>query len=292
MRNNCNIKIDSEVLVCPHCTQSLVQENEALVCKPCNRNYPIVADTHLFISDNAVGSTQKNMLEYYGNIAKSYNICHGSSLYGTSYNIKKYYQRIFDKYIPKQSIILEFGAGTGRFSHIFRNYAKKLYISDLSFEMLAQNTTNSNLRACADTQYLPFESDSCDCAIGMTTFSYVPNKDIALKGLTRIVKKNGIIIIVDQNAKSWIKTLAKYYYFFKRKKNRVNSVQESHLSYMKELFIKHNIDILETKTISFVPHALPKFLTLCLTPFDSLLSTLPLTKHQGMRYYIIGRVRK
>lgn len=256
------------------------------------REFPVVEGIPILLDEERLGEAHKSVMEYYANEAVVYNRSHGGDLYGTEYNIRRYYQRLFDKYILRGGRVLEFGAGTGRFSRIFKEIAGELYLTDLSIEMLLNNPEISCLRVCADTEQIPFPDSSFDCCVGVTTFSYVPDKKAAVGELHRVLKPGGVLLIIDQHQRSFIKSIAALIYLKHREKNRVAPIRDSHLPYLTALFADNGFTIEERGIVSFIPHAFGRVLTTVFTPVDFILSHTPYVKNKGMRLYIAGRCEK
>ena len=228
-------------------------------------------------------------MKYYAKEASVYNTTHGSDLYGTDYNIKKHYMDIFTKHIPRNGPILEFGAGTGKFSSIFKEFSNECFLADFSIEMMLMNREKSLPRICADTENLPFCDNYFDCCIGVATFSYVPDKTQGLSEIIRVLKPGGKILILDQNRISFIFILSRLYYLRHRKYNRQPQISQSNLQFYKRLFEDAGLITEEYGTCSWIPHAFDTVPAKLLIPFDFIMSHLPIIKDYAMRLFIVGQ---
>lgn len=84
---------------------------------------------------------------------------------------------------------------------IFKKNKKEIFALDFSFEMLFYGkkriTGNSIYPVCGDAEILPFKNETfggISIAFGLRN---LPNKEIALKEFYRVLKKNGILVILE-----------------------------------------------------------------------------------------------
>ena len=107
---------------------------------------------------------------------------------------------------PKDKIILDLGAGKGRFAIALAEQGAKLVIGvDISEEMLKiakERTKQKNLQnriifERGDAQNLKYPNDYFDAAICLQTFMHLPNPQKCMQELARVVRPGGLII-VDQ----------------------------------------------------------------------------------------------
>jgi ubiquinone/menaquinone biosynthesis C-methylase UbiE len=279
-----------DYLICVNCgSNPLSESSTALICKQCGAEFPILEKIPVMLKSQEINDSKKQLMQYYAKESDAYNKTHGSDLYGTDYNIKKHYINIFNAFIPKGGRILEFGAGTGKFSTLFKDFTDELYLTDFSIEMLNVNREKSLPRICADTENLPFPDHFFDCCIGITTFCYLPDKKRGLSEIIRVLKPGGIILIIDQNRVNFIFMLSKLYYLRHRKLNRQPQVSQSTLFLYRQLFHEAGLEIETSGSFSWIPHALPTAIVKLLTPFDYILTRLPIVKNYAMRLFIIGK---
>lgn len=108
----------------------------------------------------------------------------------------------FSRYIDKESILLDLGAGWGEFS---RNIsAKKKYAMDLNPDCGKRIKGYADFiqQDCSNTWPLP--NDSLDVIFTSNFLEHLPNKtliDLTLTEAFRCLKKNGILICVGPNIK-------------------------------------------------------------------------------------------
>lgn len=278
-----------EFLRCIKCKSNNLSENEtALCCQNCNAEYPIKMGIPILMDKDNLLETKKELQSYYDDESTSYNITHGSELYGTEYNLDTHYQKIFDKYVPKDGNVLEFGSGTGRFSSVFKGMCKNICLTDFSINMLLSNTEKDLPKMCADTEVLPVADETFDFCVGMTTFSYLPNKIAGMKELWRVLKPGGRLLIIDQNSDRVILKFANLYYLRHRERNRQPQNMESNIPFLTGLMEQAKFKIDDKGYFSWIPHALPKYLVTLLRPFDFLLTKTGFLKKYAMRIYITG----
>lgn len=276
-------------LVCPKCKQALVSQTDSLFCDFCNKQYPVVENIPLMmdVGENAV--LKESLMKYYSAEAKDYNVTHGSSLYGTEYNLKNHYLKVFRQFLGDAGVTLEFGSGTGRFAEVLREFTDTLYLSDISLEMLLQNNKTPFARICTDTESLPFPDAFFDTCVGVTTFAYLPDKKAGIRELRRVLKPGGRLFILDMNRSSIVFKLTALYYLRHRKSNRPRHINESNLVFLRKLFADNRFTIDGTGVFSWIPHAVPKPVVSLLMPGDKIFSLLPIIRNHAMRLYITGR---
>jgi len=251
--------------------------------------FPIFHDIPIMLREDDLDHSKKQLMEYYANESSVYNFSHGSNLYGTDYNIDLHYMKIFEKYLPPDSRLLEFGAGTGKFSTILKDRSQECILTDFSVEMLHANREKTLPRICADTEILPFSDNYFDCCVGITTFGYLPDKKRGLLEIMRVLKPGGKIILIDQNRINLVFALGKLYYLKRRKKNRQPQLSESTIFFYRNLFREVDLSIEKSGTFSWIPHALSKPIVKLLIPIDFILTRIPFLKNYAMRVFLVGQ---
>ena len=117
---------------------------------------------------------------------------------------------LLDELVPKDQIIVDLGAGTGRLSRILAPIAKKLIACDISPHMLAFAKTTIDHAHCdfivADNRYLPLASNSVDVvtegwsighSVGWYPHTWETEITKALEEIKRILVPNGLMIIFE-----------------------------------------------------------------------------------------------
>jgi len=134
----------------------------------------------------------KKALDTYDKYAKIY----------ADYTYPKLMQFQLNKFIsliPKKAKILDVGAGSGRDAHYFNDYGLDITSIDISDNMLkeAKKRVKGVNFIKMDMRNLEFEDNSFDGIWIMASLSDVERKESfdALKGFSRILKKDGIIYI-------------------------------------------------------------------------------------------------
>jgi ubiquinone/menaquinone biosynthesis C-methylase UbiE len=278
-----------DLLRCRSCGASnFGQQADHLTCLGCQRVYPIVEGIPDFVSMQGLPTGQREIASYYADEADKYNVSHGSVLPGTEYNISAHYMRLLETYIGPGDQILEIGCGTGRFSQVLRRLSSNLVGTDFSLPMLLQDKGSVPIKVCADTQDLPFRDNIFDICVGIATFSYVPNKEAAVRSMRRVLKPNGRVLLIDMNRKSPIFALSPLAYGDTRKKAHQPWIRESSVTNYRTLFENGGFKILDSGHFSFVPHVAPEWFVFAAGPLDRLLSYTPFARRLAMRLYIVA----
>lgn len=266
-------------------------DKTSLSCKFCGHSYPVFQGVPDFVRNDTIHSGQDLILEYYEEEAEKYNKTHGSSLAGTEYNIRVYYKKIFEKYIAESDLILEIGCGTGRFSRLLRRISDRLVSTDFSMSMIQQGLGAAPYQVRADSQALPFDDGVFDVCVGVTTFSYIPDKKMALKAIKLVLKPKGRIILIDMDRRSPIFLFSRMIYGKLRNKNHQEWVlKESSFPFTTKLLESEGFRIIEGQNLSFVPHVSPAWFPAMFGWADRLFSWLPFTRRFAMRFFIVAQV--
>ncbi len=106
--------------------------------------------------------------------------------------------------LPAEGILLDAGGGTGRSSIKLKNLADNVVIADSSLGMLAQAHQKRFLCVHANSEALPFASESFDRVIMVDALHHVKNYRITIDELFRVAKVRGRIIVEEPD----INTLA------------------------------------------------------------------------------------
>jgi ubiquinone/menaquinone biosynthesis C-methylase UbiE len=111
--------------------------------------------------------------------------------------------------IEAKCVVLDVGCGTGRFP-LSMSAEKECMICALepSIEMLRQAVAKDRSKQIlwirGDGQHLPFSDSLFDCVYMTLVIHHIENKELALHGIHRVLKKNGRCVIVT-NSHSRIK---------------------------------------------------------------------------------------
>lgn len=101
-------------------------------------------------------------------------------------------------YLPKESRILELGAGTGL---NFRHYPPVRFAAalELSKEMISRAKHRVTVQKItqADAEKLPFADESFDAAFATLVFCSIPKPENAFAELRRVVRKGGRIVLLE-----------------------------------------------------------------------------------------------
>ncbi len=131
--------------------------------------------------------------------------------------------------------VLELGCGNGFISYLISSISKKVIATDLyskdvkthtagldSAKRLISKVGNKNisLLTCS-MEYIPFKNDTFDTVFSFYTLHYLKDRTLALNELKRVVKKNGIIILVIPNFIERIYAFFQFYLYFLIKSFRV-----------------------------------------------------------------------
>lgn len=117
---------------------------------------------------------------------------------------------VLEKYanLNQKEPILELGAGDGYLSRLIPQYSDKIIQTDLGLQLL--QGSHSAKRVNVRTSELPFPNESFTVIVGLDVFDVIYNLEAAMPNLTRILKKDGVIIALSDVGTN-LQTLFEYY---------------------------------------------------------------------------------
>lgn len=105
-------------------------------------------------------------------------------------------------HVPTGATVMEVGAGTGNFLHLFADVSARAIAVDVTEEMLreAQRKFPSMDLFIADGKALPFASRSIDLVTCAQMLHHVLDPLPLVKEMRRVAKEEGAVLVVDQVA--------------------------------------------------------------------------------------------
>jgi len=130
--------------------------------------------------------------------------------------------------------VLELGCGNGFVSHLLSPFSKEVFATDLSSKNTKTHTiglnsarrliskmgnNNTSIFACS-AEYIPFKDNTFDTVFSSYALHYLKDRSVALSELKRVVKKDGVIILVLPNFMERIYAFFQFYIYFVMKTTR------------------------------------------------------------------------
>lgn len=160
--------------------------------------FPTSAETKYFIGKyliKAVSLLRFNFEQKADNYDRWYHTYRGAMY-------DKLEKKVFDRLLAKANYgknLIEIGCGTGHWSRFFSLKGFKVTGIDISGEMIkvarSKNIANSRFEV-GDGESIPFEDESFDLAVAITTLEFTANPRRMLSEMARCVKKPGGKLIV------------------------------------------------------------------------------------------------
>ena len=149
------------------------------------------------------------------------------------------------KSYAKNRKVLEIGCGTGLILNQINKIAKETAGIDISEGMLKQARKKGLNVKKADVLSLPFKDSAFDVVYSFKVLAHVPKIKEAIKEITRVVKKNGILILEFYNPFSLKYIANKIGAFFSK-----NTVYTRYDNYFKiKSYLPKNLKIISIKGI-------------------------------------------
>ncbi len=137
--------------------------------------------------------TLNSNLHFWSNVSGIYDVIMKKSR--TAYS--QMYALIRERLTPDMQV-LELATGTGLIAIAVANSAKSIEAIDFSPDMIAtakRKPTPPNVSfSVQDACNLPYADDSFDCAIISNALHIMPNPEVALQNIHRVLKRDGLLI--------------------------------------------------------------------------------------------------
>lgn len=196
-----------KIIVCPECKNRLKRSAQRYFCRGCNGSYEIKDGIPIFLDEN-LSDLEKAEAKTHSEIADDY---FDMAQLDTLRNI--YYHSRFRHpltQLPKDSLILEVGCGTGEDGMELMKAGLKIVETDLSFGILSKARGNIGLadlhsRATflvASGNRLPFMTGAFDGALVVATLHHAEDPKRFLSEISRCVRPGGLVVI-GMEPNSW-----------------------------------------------------------------------------------------
>jgi len=252
-------------------------------------------------------SRQQRQIELHENLADQYFVRYG-------YKYSEIFQNYWNNQLIKlclgsdKSCILDFGCGNGiLIPDLVKNFTS-VYGLDISFRMLESvkdNWSDSKGVIVGDGNYLPFKDGSFDGVICRGVIHHIPNINLTLNEVYRILKKDGVFVFSEPCNDSFIVRLARKI-MYKRSKS-FDEDDKAFLQSELETIINEegSFTTEQIERFGFVAYALAGFpdhisilehlpfnqtITRILIVIDRILAGTPFIKKQSL--HIIVKLRK
>lgn len=218
--------------ICPDCKNALFQNDNTITCEFCNKKWPLINDIPHFISHYPYWGeiNQAEMIrinnemksKYWKDVFKKYNYSEFEDPYRMILDLNRSnWHNLIS--LPKNSIILDIGAGTGAISHALSYYYEQIVavepvierVEFMNMRFEQENINNVQIMR-ADALNLPFQEKYFDLIVLNGVLEWIPlgNKSIDpkkvqnefLHDMFKMLKPKGWIYIGIENR-------LHYYYF-------------------------------------------------------------------------------
>ena len=176
-------------------------------------------------------------------------------------SIAKIYEKISNQYtvnrraelfkISSSELILEVGSGTGMISDLID---RQIICSDISYEMCKESAKKHMNVICCDAEKLPIRENILDGIISAEVVYYLNNPNAFIEDSTRILKKDGKLMITIFNQKmQFIDSIRSFLRIFNKKMYFDDGHKLMKYNHLQELLEKSNFKITSIKKIVIFP---------------------------------------
>ncbi len=284
-------------LCCTKCLGKLALAGGELLCENCNSKYQIKGEIPYLITED--------MAEFAKEIAVQDKVAieYEQKRYQVAY-AKQYHNWWTDQMLAKVKTngkILDNGCGVGLLHE--RLDSTEIVGLDLSSEMLKRAKTHYDKLVLANSQKLPFKDESFDLVFCRSILHHLPKPELAVEQMSRVLKPNGEIVLVETNA-SILSTLPR------KIANKGEHFSEEHQNMskakMKEL-LEPYFEIDEICYFGYIAYPtlgfpdlvgfykyvpLKSLFTPVLMAIDKVLSLIPLVRSQSWAILVKATVKK
>jgi ubiquinone/menaquinone biosynthesis C-methylase UbiE len=95
--------------------------------------------------------------------------------------------------ITDGDVLVDFGCGSGFVSESGKQYFKRIYGIDISFEMLKLAKDKATGVVCADSAYIPLKDNSVDVVVCFAVLHHIFNHKPLFREIYRILRKGGVL---------------------------------------------------------------------------------------------------
>ena len=183
-------------LNCPYCQIQLEINKNKLKCNRCE--YYLIRNNNIWTTKNILENKYKHWQDSDGTRLRE----RAKARFSTSKFESIYYNKIIQdslKLLKKNSVILELGAGDGRFTDLFKTN-NFVIVNDINFQSLLRFSNLSNnddrlLFICCSYEKLPIKKNSIDMIAAIECL-YYSNKNFEkiLEYLLKILNTNGLFL--------------------------------------------------------------------------------------------------
>ena len=157
-----------------------------------NSNYISTSNRIIQIFNNSERNIDKKTVDSFGEEWSSFNTFSDKEI-----NLlgNEYFDIVTEKMLNANSIMADFGCGSGRFSKFWQNKVKKIFAIDPSNAVFAADKLigkDENVEIIqASISDLPFEDNFFDFGMSIGVLHHIPDTKMALNDCVKKIKKGG-----------------------------------------------------------------------------------------------------
>lgn len=140
----------------------------------------------------------------------------------------KKFQSIYP-YLKKADRVLDIGCGTGLLLNKISKFSDVVFGIDFSMNSLerARERSRKSFLICADADKLPFKDSVFDIVVSITLLQNMPQPQITISEMRRVVIENGIVILSTLEKKHSIMELDSWFNSIKLKPMQIKRISDS-----------------------------------------------------------------
>lgn len=210
------------LLACPECKDELIDDDDKLLCKKCNKIFPVKEGIPLF----GLKDEEAFWKEFFNELSE----IKGDSEEANAYFSKKSFEftksallRAIGK--PSGKNIVDIGCGTGHISSVFSKDNLIIGI-DISYKILFHARRKGIFPIQSSATKLPLKSNSFDIIICNNLLQTILDGENVLEEISRVTSIGGRIYITTANKNGILNKIFSFLEREKYKRMRLYSMQE------------------------------------------------------------------
>lgn len=215
---------------------------------------------------------------------------------GQAYNLTRYYEPFLARALPRTGRLLEIGCGTGFYTAWLAERGFDVVGMDLSPNMIEQAKLRcpegvqlfvGNCEDPAGALGSQGMGDGFDAILGVNTFSYYPDKQVALRNYRKLLRPGGRLVLLDIHGNAYTQQIA-YLTNFRGARQFAENIADSTRERISSLLTEAGFGVERIERFTFMPNAVNGVGVALIQPVDRILSRIPAANAFAIRIGVVA----